>query len=286
VAKWRARFIALRLEGLIDKPRPGAPHKLGDAEIERLVAIALSGAPFAEGGHWSSRALAAHLGVSQSTVSRALRATGVTAHAGDALRLATGKVRGIVGLYVSGPLHAIALCVEDKRQASTPEPPERWPLTTPLLPPRRSLTCPRYGDATLFEALDLAASSDAGHGARGGSVRPFLAFLRALDVSLPTERAVLVAIEDRGRNQPTVAQWFARKPRFRLQVAPSRAAWLAQVERWFALLGGRSSSAPGGDRATASLERAAREYLDRTPRTSEPFLWIKEDGEPAAGSDP
>src|SRR5215471_16404294 len=41
VGKWRSRFLARRLDGLFDEPRPGAPRKITDAEIERAVTTAL-----------------------------------------------------------------------------------------------------------------------------------------------------------------------------------------------------------------------------------------------------
>ncbi len=34
VGKWRARFPQARLEGLYDEPRPGAPRKVSDAQVE------------------------------------------------------------------------------------------------------------------------------------------------------------------------------------------------------------------------------------------------------------
>src|SRR5215472_6216798 len=36
VNKWRSRFLK-RLEGLYDEPRPGAPRKVTDAQVEKLV---------------------------------------------------------------------------------------------------------------------------------------------------------------------------------------------------------------------------------------------------------
>jgi hypothetical protein len=37
VGKWRSPFLQSRLEGLYDEPRPGAPRKVSDADVERVV---------------------------------------------------------------------------------------------------------------------------------------------------------------------------------------------------------------------------------------------------------
>jgi transposase len=37
VGKWRGRFLKARLEGLYDEPRPGAPRKVTDDQVERVV---------------------------------------------------------------------------------------------------------------------------------------------------------------------------------------------------------------------------------------------------------
>ncbi|WP_443056422.1 helix-turn-helix domain-containing protein [Streptomyces sp. MUM 178J] len=45
VRKWRSRFAADRLEGLVDRPRSGAPRKITDEQVEALVARTLSQTP-------------------------------------------------------------------------------------------------------------------------------------------------------------------------------------------------------------------------------------------------
>ena len=37
VGKWRKRYLAYGVDGLIDEPRPGAPRKIGDADVEAVV---------------------------------------------------------------------------------------------------------------------------------------------------------------------------------------------------------------------------------------------------------
>jgi transposase len=86
VCKWRARFIAKRAEGLLDEPRPGKPRTLDDERIEQMIATTLGTLPRGA-THWSTRALAKHLAVSQSTVSRVWRAFGLQPHRQETFKL-------------------------------------------------------------------------------------------------------------------------------------------------------------------------------------------------------
>src|SRR5262249_17978437 len=61
VGKWRSRFLQARLEGLYDEPRPGAPRKVSDAEVERVVIQTLESTPRGE-THWSTRVWPKRLG--------------------------------------------------------------------------------------------------------------------------------------------------------------------------------------------------------------------------------
>ena len=45
VGRWRQRFVTKRLDGLLDEPRPGAPRKITDADVERVVRLTLETAP-------------------------------------------------------------------------------------------------------------------------------------------------------------------------------------------------------------------------------------------------
>src|SRR5882757_11576414 len=120
VTKWRNRFAADRLDGLLDEPRPGRPRVVEDARIEALITATLETAP-RDATHWSTRSMAEHLGLSQSMVSRVWRAFGLAPHKQDSWKLSkdpmfVAKVRDVVGLYLDPPERALVLCVDEKTQ--------------------------------------------------------------------------------------------------------------------------------------------------------------------------
>ena len=72
VCKWRQRFLAERLQGLLDQPRSGAPRSISDSMVEAVLAKTLhEPPPGAE--RWSSRRLASELGISQRAILRIWR---------------------------------------------------------------------------------------------------------------------------------------------------------------------------------------------------------------------
>jgi len=148
VGKWRARFAERRLDGLHDEPRPGAPRTIGDADVERVLTKTLEEAP-RDATHWSTRSLAAQVGLSQSAVSRIWRAFGLKPHQLESFKLSNDpqfieKVRDIVGLYLNPPEAAVVLCVDEKTQVQALD------RTAPILPCCRGR---RRGPRTTIAAM-------------------------------------------------------------------------------------------------------------------------------------
>jgi transposase len=89
VTRWRGRFLASRLDGLGDEPRPGVPRTITDAQVEEVVVRTLEEVP--EGAtHWSKRELARRVGISPGQ--RAPHLAGVRAAA-----VADGGFQGLSG---------------------------------------------------------------------------------------------------------------------------------------------------------------------------------------------
>jgi transposase len=84
VAKWRGRFVAGRLEGLNDGPRPGRPRTITDQQVERVITATLEQAPPGADTHWSTRSMARVTGMSQSAISRIWRSFGLQPHRAEA----------------------------------------------------------------------------------------------------------------------------------------------------------------------------------------------------------
>ncbi len=194
VGKWRSRFLAARLDGLLDEPRPGAPRRISDAQVEQMVTLTLEAKP-REATHWSTRAMAARCGLSQSTVSRIWRAFGLQPHRTEAFKLSKDplfveKVRDIVGLYLDPPDRALVLCADEKAQIQALD------RTQPLLPmrpgqvERRTHDYVRHGTTSLFAALDVETGTVIGRCHRRHRAVELRKFLDAIDdaATPPTRR--------------------------------------------------------------------------------------------------
>ena len=279
VGKWRRRFIAKRLDGLSDAPRPGQPRKITDAKVEEILAMTLERRPI-EATHWSTRLMAKAAGVNQTAVGRIWRAFGLQPHRAETFKLSTDplfidKVRDIVGLYLSPPTRAMVLCVDEKSQIQALD------RTQPLLPlsfgvaERRSHDYVRHGTTTLFAALDLATGKVIGELHRRHRASEFLKFLRTIDESVPQELDIHMVMDNYGTHKTAAVNgWFARHPRFHLHFTPTSGSWLNLVERWFGLLSQRQIKR-GSHRSTRELEKAIRHYLAIHNENPKPFIWHK-----------
>src|SRR3954471_14992631 len=159
VGKWRSRFLQARLEGRYDEPRPGAPRKVSDDQVEKVVIQTLESTPRGQ-THWSTRGLARQSGLSWMTISRIWHAFGLQPHRADTFKLSPDpqlieKVRDIVGLYMNPPDQALVFYVDEKSQIQALD------RTQPLLPlrpgqvERGTHDYKRHGTTSLFAALEL-----------------------------------------------------------------------------------------------------------------------------------
>jgi transposase len=279
VATWRQRFAEHRLEGLVDAPRSGAPRSVGDEAVERLVALTLEETPD-NATHWSTRAMARRVGMSQTAVSRIWRAFGLRPHRADTFKLSSDpafveKVRDVVGLYLAPPDRALVLCVDEKPQIQAAQ------GTAPALPmrpgqaERRAHDYRRHGTLDLFAALDVKAGTVVGACARRHRGVEFRAFLDRVERGVPPDLEVHLVLDNlKTHKTRLIHDWLIKRPRFHLHFTPTSASWLNLVECWFALLSRRRLER-GAFTSTADLEGAILAYIAETDANPKPFIWTK-----------
>lgn len=279
VSKWRARFVTNRLDGLLDAPRPGAPRQIGDAEVERVLAMTLNELP-QDATHWSTRSMAHAAGLTQNAVFRIWRAFGLQPHRAETFKLSSDplfidKVRDIVGLYLDPPTRAVVLCVDEKAQIQALD---RTQPILPLsfgIPERRTHDYARHGTTSLFAALDVASGKVIGQLRRRHRAGEFLKFLRTIDANVPKALDVHLVMDNYGTHKtPSVRAWFARHPRFHTHFTPTSGSWLNLIESWFAILTNKQIKR-GSHRSTWELEQAIRDYLATYNKNPKAFVWTK-----------
>jgi len=279
VSKWRSRFVADRLDGLLDAPRPGAPRTIADAQVDAIIAKTLESVP-AGATHWSTRSMARAADLSQSTVTRIWRAFGLQPHRQETFKLSSDplfveKVRDIVGLYLDPPLKAMVLCVDEKSQIQALDRTQPILPMAPGIPERRTHDYMRHGTTTLFAALDIATGKVIGELHRRHRSSEFLQFLRTIEANVPPTLDVHLVMDNYGTHKtPSIKAWFARHPRFHVHFTPTSASWINQVERWFATITTQYIRR-GTHRSTRQLEQAIRQYLELNNANPKPFVWTK-----------
>ncbi|HZP01998.1 MAG TPA: IS630 family transposase [Terriglobia bacterium] len=279
VAKWRSRFLKMRLEGLYDEPRPGAPRKVTDAQVEQVVIQTLESTPRGQ-THWSTRGLAQAAGLSRMTISRIWRAFGLQPHRTDTFKLSPDpllieKVRDIVDLYMNPPDHALVLCLDEKSQIQALD------RTQPLLPLRpgqvecRTHDYHGHGTTSLLAVLELKTSRVIGQLHRRHRSSEFRQFLDTIEAHVPAGLNVHIIMDNYGTYKTAmIRKWFAKRPRFHVHLTPTYGSWINLVERWFAEITNKRIRR-GVFRSVKELEAAIRDYIDVHNQSPKPFMWTK-----------
>ena len=280
VSKWRSRFLAGRLGGLTDEPRPGRPRTVGDEKVEQVVTAALEQAPPGGDTHWSTRSMARSAGVSQSTVSRIWRTFGLKPHVVQTWKLSTDpqfidKVRDVVGLYMSPPENALVLCVDEKSQIQALDRTAPCLPMLPTTPARMTHDYVRNGTTSLFAAFDLASGSVIAQPYRRHRHQEFLRFLKLIDAAVPKDLDLHLVLDNYATHKtPEIHKWLLRHPRFYLHFTPTSSSWLNLVERWFAELTNRKLRR-SAHRTVAELETDIRKWISEWNKNPRPFVWTK-----------
>jgi len=279
VGKWRKRFIERRLDGLSDDPRPGAPRKITDDEVEAVIVKTLEETP-KDATHWSTRSMAEASGLSRTSVGRIWGAFGLQPHRAESFKLSTDplfveKVRDVVALYLDPPERAVVLCVDEKSQIQALN---RFQPILPMMPgtpERRSHDYVRHGTTSLFAALDMASGKVIGSLHQQHRAIEFKKFLVQIDSEVPGDLEVHLILDNYATHKtPEIKRWLLRHPRFHLHFTPTSGSWLNMVERWFGELTTKKIKR-GAHTSVRALAKDIRDWISNWNEDPRPYVWVK-----------
>lgn len=278
ITRWHNRYETAGMPGLLkNRSRPGRKRRIAEAKVREVVERTLQEKP-SHATHWSTRSLAAVVGLSPASVQRIWKAHGLKPHRVRTFKLSRDphfveKLQDVVGLYLNPPEHALVLSVDEKSRIQALD------RTQPGLPMKRGRAgtmthdYKRNGTTTLFAALNTLDGKVIGQCLPRHRHQEFLQFLRTINRQTRKGLDLHLIVDNYGTHtHPEVTDWLAKHPRFHMHFTPTSASWLNLVERWFREITEKRIRR-GVFKSVHALVAAIMEYLEANNADPKPFVW-------------
>ena len=238
VNKWSQRFDREGIAGLHDLPRRGRPRTIPVGIVDQVVTQAGQAPPGAQ--RWSTRTLAAKVGIAPSSVGRIWREQGLKPQRTKTFKLSKDKefdrkFRDVIGLYLDPPEKAVVLFCDEKTQCQAME------RTQPALPlgvghirtKPHDYIC--HGTIRLFAAMSFLAGKLIYRAEKKHTHLEWLRFLNRIHHEVPKDLDIhLIADSYCTHKHPKAREWLSKHERFHMHCTPTFASWMNLVERFFA----------------------------------------------------
>ena len=277
VRLWAGRFQAEGLAGLHAR-HTGRQVPQETPALEARILETTRLAPPDGFTHWSTRKLAARLGVSHMRVARVWNKAGLRPHRVRSYMASDDpdferKAADVIGLYLKPPANAVVFCVDEKTAIQALD---RLDPVLPLSPgraERHGFECFRHGTLSLYAALNAQTGEVTGKTTDRHTSAEFVAFLSQLCSQQPKDRELHVIADNLSAHKTArVQEFLAAHPRVRLRFTPTYSSWLNQVELWFSKIE-RDVITRGVFTSVKDLARKLMRYIHSYSKTARPFKW-------------
>ncbi len=277
IGRWKQRFLAERLEGLYPRHQ-GSRRQPTSLRTEARILKATLQPPTDGTTHWSTRRLAAKLGVNHMQVARAWAHAGLQPHRMQRYVASNdpdfeAKALDVIGLYVNPPQHAIVFSVDEKTAIQALD------RTLPVLPfspgraERHGFEYIRNGTLSLYAALDTRTGRVTGKTVASHTSEEFVAFLVGLVAEHPAEQEIHIIADNLSAHKTRrVHEFLAAHASVHLHFTPTYSSWLNQVEIWLSKLE-RQVIARGIFKSSSDLAQKLMRYIQEHNKTAAPIKW-------------
>lgn len=276
VSTWSRRFELEGLHGLQDRPGRGRKAWLATDKVQQVITRVVQ--PPKGKKQWSTRSMAAAVGVSHQSVHRIWKHNDLKPHLLRTFKISDDpqferKFWDVIGLYLNPPDHALVLCCDEKSQCQALE------RTQPGLPlgighiRTRTHDYTRHGTITLFAALNYLDGKILSRTEKRHTHVEWLRFLKQIDRDTPRELQLHLIVDNYATHKhEKVRHWLKRHPRIVLHFTPTGSSWMNLVERFFADLTG-DCVRDGSFASVRALIAAIDEFLAVRNEAPKRYVW-------------
>lgn len=292
VRKWRDRFAHEGMDGLLDRPRSGAPPKFSAPRRCEVIAIACDEPEnygFVGQTTWTYDTLTEAVNrtvrgwkMSRSSVVRTLKQNDLKPHK---MRMwlhspdpaFKEKVNRIVTLYLYPPEDAVVLCVDEKTGMQANERKYATQRPIPGRPGRYEFEYIRHGTQSLLAAFEIRTGKVLAHCGPTRTAQDLRAFLEEVAAAFPEKRIIVIWDNLNIHLDGPSKRWqrFNERHggRFEFVYTPKHASWVNQIEIFFSILH-RRCLRHASFRSREELRETVLAFIDLwNTKIGHPFAW-------------
>jgi transposase len=278
VSRWKKRFVKHGLSGLYSRYR-GRKVQAKTPSLEARILNWTRRKPTDGSTHWTTRKLAAQLGINHMMVARVWARAGLKPHRMERYMASNdpdfeSKAADVIGLYVNPPQHAAVFCVDEK---SAIQALDRLDPVLPLSPgraERHGFEYYRHGTLSLYAALNTKTGEVIGATAPRHTSEEFVAFLTDVVAHQRRGKEIHIIADNLSTHKTRrVQQFLGDHPNVHIHFTPTYSSWMNQVELWFAKIE-RDVIARGIFTSVKDLSRKLMRYIRLYNKQPKPIKWM------------